>query len=351
MLHLSSERGWRGGERQVLLLASQLAALRVVQAVAAPGGSELEARARAAGVPVVPLSSRRPWAPRAALRLILWGRRHPGAVLHAHTSPGLDAARAIRRFARAAGVVYTRRTVYPVRAGRKYRTGADRYVAVSAAVAEQLVRAGAEPRRVTVIPSVVDVTAVNAVASGATRSTPPSPTVVCIAALAQEKRHDLLLAAWERVSAAIPGAELVLVGEGPQRQRIEAAAARLTGARVRVVGFRDDVPAWFANADLAVSASDSEGICGSLLEAMACARAVVATRVGGVPEVVEHGVTGLLVHPGDAEALAGAMTELLTDPERRAAMGAEGRRRVERRFAPASAAEAHLRLYRELTAT
>ena len=125
------------------------------------------------------------------------------------------------------------------------------------------------------------------------------------------------------------GPRFLVVGDGPERQKMEEMVKRL-GIEVIFTGMRNDVYDIIASMDLFVLSSLNEGLGHVLLEAMAAGRPVVATKVGGVPEVVEDGVTGILVPPSDPEGMASAMTKILTHPEKITAMGEEGRKRVER---------------------
>jgi glycosyltransferase involved in cell wall biosynthesis len=150
-----------------------------------------------------------------------------------------------------------------------------------------------------------------------------APIVGVVARLEPEKGHPTLLEAWPDVLATVADAHLVVVGEGSRREALEAQAAELgllgrPGAaeptrRVIFAGRRDDVPAVTAALDVAVLPSYREAQGLSILEAMALSRPVVASAVGGIPEMIEDGRTGLLVPPHDAPALAGAISRLLTD--------------------------------------
>jgi glycosyltransferase involved in cell wall biosynthesis len=145
--------------------------------------------------------------------------------------------------------------------------------------------------------------------------------------------------------------EAVIVGDGPDRAAVESEVRRLgLDSVVRLAGVRDDVPELLATADLFVLSSRSEGLPLSILEAMAAGLPVVASSVGGVPEVVVDGETGYLVPPGDPRSLAGAIERLLDDSALRRRLGAAGRIRVAERFDLASAQRAHLDLYRTLLA-
>jgi glycosyltransferase involved in cell wall biosynthesis len=141
-----------------------------------------------------------------------------------------------------------------------------------------------------------------------------SPIVGVVARLEAEKGHRVLLEAWPAVLAVHPEAYLLIVGEGSERNSLEAQAGEL-GITDRVVftGRREDVPAVTAALDVAVLPSYREAQGLSVLEAMALSRPVVASNVGGIPEMIEDGVTGLLVPAGDSPALAKAITRLLSD--------------------------------------
>jgi glycosyltransferase involved in cell wall biosynthesis len=141
-----------------------------------------------------------------------------------------------------------------------------------------------------------------------------SPIVGVVARLEAEKGHRTLIAAWPLVLAAHPEAWLLIVGEGSERDALEEQANSLgISDHVVFTGRREDVPAVTAALDVAVLPSYREAQGLSVLEAMALSRPVVASNVGGIPEMVEDGVSGLLVPPGDPDALAGAIVRLLSD--------------------------------------
>jgi glycosyltransferase involved in cell wall biosynthesis len=143
---------------------------------------------------------------------------------------------------------------------------------------------------------------------------PGSLVVGVVARLEPEKGHPTLLEAWPQVLFEVPDAYLLVVGEGSQRETLERQAAELRVAhRVVFTGRRDDVPAVTAALDVAVLPSYREAQGLSVLEAMALSRPVVASNVGGIPEMIDDGLTGLLVPPHDPAALADAITRLLVD--------------------------------------
>jgi len=160
-----------------------------------------------------------------------------------------------------------------------------------------------------------------------------SPVVSIVAALRRPKGHDVAIRAWPQVLAAVPTARLLLVGDGVERSALAAMVADLDlSDHVVFAGTRHDVPAVLRASTLVALPSLTEALPTSLIEAGATGRAVVATDVGGVPEVVQGGRTGLLVQPGDVDGFAAATITLLTDTARREQMGRAARRFVEERF-------------------
>jgi len=160
-----------------------------------------------------------------------------------------------------------------------------------------------------------------------------APVIGCTARLHAKNDHATLLQAFARVGARFPEARLLLVGRGPEEARLRALADELgISARVSVASEQADVAPSLERMDLYVQASVAEGMPNSVLEAMATALPVVATAVGGTPEVVLEGETGLLVPPRDPFALADAMLKLLADPGLAEAFGRAGRARVEAHF-------------------
>jgi glycosyltransferase involved in cell wall biosynthesis len=156
-----------------------------------------------------------------------------------------------------------------------------------------------------------------------------SPLVGVVARLVPIKRHQDFIAASALVAVRIPDAMFLIIGDGERRAELEALVRRQGLAeRVKFLGWRQDLDRIYADLDAVVLTSANEGSPVSLIEAMAAACPVVATRVGGVPDLVEHGVSGLLGRAGDPAATAEAIATLLADPERRRALGQAGRKRV-----------------------
>ncbi|GGT40755.1 glycosyltransferase [Streptomyces chromofuscus] len=227
---------------------------------------------------------------------------------------------------------------------------AHRTVCVSEAERLRGLRAGIDARWA-VVPNGID-TGRFRPAAGAVRASlgtdvdPAAPLVVCVARLCRQKGQDVLLAAWPAVTRRVPGARLVLVGDGPGRERLRGPQQVLFAGAVA-----DPVP-WYQAADLVVLPSRWEGMALAPLEAMACGRAVVTTDVDGAreslpPALVPH----CLVPPEDPAALADAVTALLLDPRLRASLGHRGREHVLAAHDVRHAAEAMADVYRALLGT
>ena len=166
------------------------------------------------------------------------------------------------------------------------------------------------------------------------------------------KRTEDLMAMLAGVRERGIDALLLLVGDGDDRERLEQRAHDLGLARSCLfVGYQEDVAPWYAICDTVVLTSASEGTPVTIIEALAAGRPVVATRVGGVPDVVDEGETGFLVRPRDTHALAERLEILARNPERRAAMGAAGRERTLTRYAVERLVDDMDELYRELLET
>jgi glycosyltransferase involved in cell wall biosynthesis len=231
---------------------------------------------------------------------------------------------------------------------------ADAFIAVSAVGRRRMIEIErVDPAKIRVIPNGIagfapgDGAAVRAELG----IDPGAPLVGSVGHLRPEKAYAVLVAAAAVLRDAVPEAVVVIAGEGAERPALEAQIAALgLDGRVRLLGARADVPDLLAALDVAVCCSDFEGGPLSVMEYMEAALPVVATDVGGIPELVLDGETGLLVPPQDPAALAAAIEKLLADPDRRARMGELARAERRRRWDLAVWAGRLEELYCELLA-
>jgi glycosyltransferase involved in cell wall biosynthesis len=232
--------------------------------------------------------------------------------------------------------------------------GADAFVAVSRAICDELIGAGAPPQAVWNIVNGVDTDRFSPAAPRERRALRRSlvlgeePLVAYTGRLAREKGVDVLVSAWPHLLARVPDARLCLLGEGPEEARLRQQARALgVEASVEFLGGVPDVAPHLRAADAAVLPSRTEGMPVALLEAMSCELPVVATAVGGSLEVLRDGATGWLVPPEAPAALGAALAEALLDPGA-AARGAAARAHVLAHFAMDLVADRFLTLYRTL---
>src|SRR5437870_5909939 len=318
VLHVDPERAWGGGEVQVVGLVRELAVRGHDSTVAAHPGGPLARAAAAAGARIVPLGIANHFDVRAALVL---RRLAPGFdVVHFHTARAHALAPLSR--GRGARLVVAGRMDYVPAGGPYvrflYNRAVDAVVAISEGVREALVRVGVRREHIRVVPSGIDPGAYSA--GPETRKAlrdewgvgAEALLVLVLGALERRKGHAVLLEAARRLAPAALGLRYVFCGEGSEARALGEAAAPLGGA-VRFAGFRRDVSACLAAADIVVLPSLREGLGVAALEAMAAGRPLVVSRVGGLAEVVLDEVTGLLVPPGDPGTLATALGRLGSD--------------------------------------
>ncbi len=332
-----------GGEISLLALLKGLDRSRWAPVVVVPSEGAVAAGARALGLPthIIPLPSLRRPGPAilqcvATLRRLV--RELDIALLHANGSRAMV-------YAGLTGQLAGRPVVWHVRVWRAdpkldwlLAWLATRTIAISEAVRGRLRRWPGVYGRCSVVPNGIDLETFIVLKDPAnvreSLGVPPTARLIgTVGRLVPLKGHPYLLEAFARLRQSHPRIRLLIVGGGPERETLESQAQALGIAMaVQFTGHRTDVPDLLATMEVFVLPSVAEDFGRVLLEAMAIERPVVATAAGGVPEVVEENVTGLLVRPADPVALAEAISTLLADPCRAQAMGRAGRQRVEKHF-------------------
>jgi len=338
VVHLVESLGRGGLERVVELLATGFERDRWdVRVLTLCGDGAVAGRLRDRGVEVGRALCRPALRPGAVRRLARQLAALEADVVHGHGYLAGALARLAGRRAGAACRVAHRHTTDE---GERLRhrlveralSGLGRTVCCSEAVRSRMVlEIGSDPLRTEVVYNGVPLAEL---AGPVPRPPDQPPTLLTVASLRGLKGHRVLLEACARLAAREVRFRLQLAGDGPEREYLERITAALgLSADVRFLGERDDVPELLARTDVFVlPTTGREGLGISALEAMAAGLPVVASRIGGLPEVVSNGRTGYLVPPGDAAALERAIFDLLSNPDHARSMGREGRRRVERDF-------------------
>ncbi len=232
------------------------------------------------------------------------------------------------------------RTFY-VKQARK----ADRIVSICALSKQEAITAGFDPAAVILLPNGVDAGCFRPQAEAQSAEV----SLLFIGRLDDMKGVDVLLKAFQAVCSALPQTSLVIVGDGPSRPDLENLARSLNlGEAVCFKGVLEDVRPSFSRATVMVMPSRSEGLSNVVLEAMASGLPVVASRVGGNPDMITDRVNGLLVEPDNVEQLSGALMTILTAPELAASYGREARKTIEQHYSIDAVTSAYIQLYAEL---
>lgn len=357
-LHIDTARTWRGGQNQALLTVTGLRALgHRAELVAHPDG--VLRRRAAEGGGVIPLAPRTEMDLTAAWRLARVLRDLRPDILHAHDPHGVAMAALARSLGRpepSPFLVASRRVDFRIRQNAfsrwKYRQ-VDVFICASECIRQMLVADGVEPDRALTVHEGIDIGHVDAAPVADVRAAfwlpHGAPIVGNIAALVPHKGQRYLVEAAALVVRRMPDVRFLIVGDGELRAPLEQVVRREQLERhVIFTGFRPDVLSLLKGFDVFVSSSVTEGLGTSLLDAMAASRPVVATRTGGIPEVVVDGETGLLVPPRDAGALAEAIIRLLGDGALRRTFARAGRQRVERLFSADRMVAGTLAVYERL---
>jgi len=342
-LHIDTARTWRGGQNQVLLTVNGLREIGHRAALVAHPDGELRRRA-AEGLELIPLAPRTEMDLSAAWRLARVVKRLQPAVVHAHDAHGVAMASLALSLGgtgtQGPALVASRRVDFHLRQNSfsrwKHRQ-VDCFICASEAIRQMLVADGVPPDRTVTVHEGIDLDHV--------RSAPAvnvheafwlphrAPVVGNVAALVPHKGQRHLIEAAHLVIQQMPDVRFLILGEGELRDSLERLVREHhLEKHVFLPGFRTDVLGCMKGFDLFVMSSVTEGLGTALLDAMACGKAIVGTRTGGIPEVVEDGETGRLVPPRDHAAMAQAILTMLADDEQRRRMGEAGLARVQARF-------------------
>ena len=333
VMYVDLNTQWRGGQRQILWMAEGLRRNGGRPLLALRPHAVLAQRARAAGLEVVPVDPLiAEWGPMTVMRLRRAVAREGVHILHPQCGHSM-ALSALAALGTRTRVVFARRVTSPLRRGAATRLKygrADRFIAVCRAAVPALLDAGIDADRVDVVYSGVDLARTVEPASPATLAelgVPNGPLVVMVGALTQMKDPLTFVRAVDVARQTVPSLQALLVGDGPLRAPVEALVRELgLAGTLHLAGFRADADALMCAAQVVALSSDAsaEGIGGVVIDAISFGRPVAATAAGGVPEVIEHERTGLLVPVGDAPALGRAIARLLTDRDLAAKLVAAG---------------------------
>ena len=338
ILHINSARTWRGGEQQALWLCQGLHRRGHDIFLACQPDGELHRRAEALGVRVYPLAMRGEWDLWAVKNLARLIRETSSEIIHFHTAHAHTLGLLAAQVTKVPERILTRRVDFHIHRHPlnrwKYGSALTAILAISEGVRSVLIEDGIPAERVVTVRSGIDLERIQEVGDPSKIRdefgvSPDEIIVGIVAALAPHKHHHNFLEAAAIVKRSIPKARFFIVGEGELQPELERLSKSLgLSENVIFTGFREDVLMLTKSLDIFVLSSYLEGMGTALLDAMALARPVVATRVGGIPEIVRDGQNGLLVPSRNPAELANAIVKLGRNQLLREKMGAQGKKRA-----------------------
>lgn len=354
VLHVDTERGWRGGERQALWLAGALSAQGHRSIVAARKNEPLLAAAAKRGLRTIEFSPRSEADLLAISNLRRFINRERVQIVHAHTAHAV-AFGALATLGTRASLVVTRRVDFRLRNNpfsRWIYGRASAIIAISSAVADALAASGIPRSRIEIVHSGIDLSR-TITSAGAARlaelGARGRPLIVQVAAFVPHKDPVTFVRAMAVVRKKIPSAEALMLGEGVLRAEVARVRRDLDlEATIHTPGHVPDADSILAAADVATLSSREEGLGTVLLEALALGIPVAACAGGGIPESIVNDLTGLTVQPGDHTGLGDAIVRLLEDPVLARRLTEAGRKRVSEKFSMERTVAATLALYREV---
>jgi len=356
---VSTQKGWRGGEEQALLLAEGLRSRGHCCQILALHGGRFAERMAAEGFDVQTFSGSR-FNP-----VTLWNvrnllKRNYYDVLHFNDAHALTIAGMASQGLQVPVRVMARRVDFDIRSPSRYRRICDRVICVSQAVSDVCFRCGIPLDQLCVVHDGVDP---KRVASGdrsrgrrALELSDDRPLLLVVSSLTDHKGHRFLLDAMPQVLANYPRVQLALAGSGELLEALQSqAAGRGIGEAIRFLGFRKDVPDLIHAADLVVQPSHLEGLCSSLIDVMLAGRPIVATTAGGIPELLgpletDRQPVSWLVPPRNPGALAEAICDALADADQCEVYSWQAQRRAFAEFVADRMVDRTLAVYQDILA-
>ena len=362
LFQIDAGKEWRGGQRQSLFLAKELKRRGLPFFFIVQPESPLHQKACEAELPVLPFKMRNEFDLPAILRLAWAMKRKKCLLVHFHDAHSAAVGSVAASLAKVPFRIITRRVDFPLKKNyfsrRKYMKNVDAIIAISEGVKKVLVEGGVDPENVEVISSGIDFSSFEEDSSALTSKdylhrefsfAVDDYLVGIVAHLADHKGHQYLIQATKILKQQAPKIKTIIVGEGPLSMELDRQAKELDVEDIIFfLGFRKDIPKILSSLDLFVLSSHLEGMGSSILDAMASRLPVVATKVGGIPEVVIHGETGLLVPPRNPSALARAILMLYSNKTLASRLGQKGYELVHRKFSAEAMADKVVRLYEKV---
>jgi len=359
ILHINTEKTWRGGEQQTFNLLKGLKERNISSHLLCQPGSPMAQKTKKAQIRVFPIAMHGEADLLAGFRIRALINRFNYDILHSHTSHAHSLS-FLASFGTKTRRIVTRRVDFSIfrhsflkLSGIKYRYMADFYIAISNKIKDVLVNDGIPAWRIFVAHSGInpnrfdDAKQDNLIAEFNIKS--GEQVVINVAHLAGHKGQQYLVRAIPLVLAKIPNARFFIVGGGELMDKLKTLADSL-GLKQELIftGFRRDVGAFYQIADLFVMSSVQEGLGTAVLDALALGKPVVAAHSGGIPEIIRDGETGRLVASADHISLAEGIIEMLNHTERAKQMASNGQAMVREKFSIETMVDKNIEIYQQI---
>jgi glycosyltransferase involved in cell wall biosynthesis len=355
VLHIETGRHLYGGARQVAYIIEGLHQRGVENILACQQSSAIAAEMQHVAQ-VYEFSTRGDIDFRLLFKLRKLIKRCQPDLIHCHSRRGADIWGGLAGRLSGIPTVLSRRVDNPEPlwwVGQKYRLY-DRVICISEGIRQVLLSEGVAADKAVTVRSAINVDDwqqdCQRTSFDQKFHTQPGQLVLGIVAqLIPRKGHSLLLQAMQQLATEYPQLQLVCFGKGPLKDALQQEASeRGLQERVQFVGFRNDLQNWMGCIDVLVHPALMEGLGISLIQAAACAVPIIASRAGGMPEIVRHEQNGLLIEPGDLDALVQALKRLIDEPETRQQFGQAGRQLVQSEFSIDAMVQGNLAVYQQL---
>lgn len=358
-LHVEAGTHLYGGGLQVFFLVQGLQARGVDAVLACPQGSAIAAHARQHGLQVREIAMRGDQDIGLIGRVRALIRTERPDLVHLHSRRGSDVWGALAARLEGVPTVMSRRNDHSELKGwfqLKYKLY-DHVIAISEGIQRILLEDGLSPAKVTCVHSAVDTERYRPGRDDIDwfrhefHLAPDELTIAMAAQFIARKGHRTLVTALPQVLAAHPRTRVLLFGQGSELNAVKNQVAQANlQSHVMFAGFRNDLERVLPCVDVMVHPAEMEGLGVALLQAAACGLPIVAGRAGGIPEIVRPGLNGELITPGDVDALAGYLIQLLGDATLRQRYGAAGRALAQAEFSVDAMVEGNLQVYRQVLA-
>lgn len=364
ILHLGNEKSWRGGENQIFQLIGGLKSEYFVENWLAYPQTSPALERFSHLCPVLPLPSANPYDPRSVLRLSHWIKTNQIHIIDAHSSGAHTLALLVKKICPAVKLVVHRRVDNPLKnrffTKKKYlNQQVDRFVAISYFIGHLLEEFGVSKNKITVVRSAVNSQAYSQINRQNNHQlwtqklglNMDTLLVGSVAALSLQKGPDIFLQSIAEFKKYSPQTKIhfILAGTGTLEKPLRKLAKNLKiESNISFVGFIKEVPELISALDIMVLPSRNEGLGTVILDAMWAETPVIATQVGGIPEMVEDNKTGLLVPNENPQALAKALSHLLSSPQKQKILVEEAKKRIQQEFSLSSMIRGNWGVYESL---